>query len=140
MITLDAIADFLAKSRPDVIGQWPRDHLLGWIDFQARQGSIAVAGQHGAVNAVGIATRCQLPDMDDPWTQWDSKGDCLYVHQVMADSELGMQALLALMIARVPDWHSLRMFGFRHGRRVRITPEFLKRVWQRNQKAVLKDL
>jgi len=139
MVTLDSIADFLCQSRPTVIGQWPRGQLLGWLDFHARQGAVAVAVADGQIVGVGVGVRCEPGDMDDPWTRWNDRGACFYVHQIAATTHDGLLAVISLMTQRVPEWEKLRFAGHRHGRRVRCGQGFVRRIWQAKQRQALKE-
>lgn len=140
MVTIEVIAEFLAQSRPDVIGLWPRGQLVGWLEFQWRQGAVAAVLRDGQLVAVGVGVRCEPGDMDDPWTRWNPKGHFFYVHQLAATTQEGLLAVISLMTQRVPDWKSLRFAGNRHGRRMRASHRLVERIWKATHRQALKEM
>lgn len=131
MVTLEVMAEFLAARLPKTVGTWDRGVLLNWVAFHWAQRSLAVVAHGQQVLGMGIAVRCEAPDMDDHWNRWNDRGSCLYVHQLAAVTPDALKALMAMMAQRVPDWQSLRIYGFRHDRRRRVSPQFFARTWRR---------
>lgn len=132
MVTLEHLADYLAAKLPNTVGTWHRSELVNWLAHQWAQRALAVVVKDDSVvMGVGIAVRCEAPDMDDPWTRWNDRGNCVYVHQVAASTGEALCVLMAMLAHRIPDWESVRIYATRRERRVRLRRGTFTRRWRR---------
>ncbi len=135
MVTLEHIGAYLSAALPKTVGTWDRTVLHNWLAFQWAQRGLAVVTYRERIIGVAVAVRCEAPDMDDPWTPWNDRGNCVYIHQVAASSPVVLKALMSFLAHRLPEWESLRLYAFRHGRSRRIKPQLFARTWRKPLKA-----
>jgi len=128
MVTVPDLAQFLRTHLPKTVGQWPEATVLNWLEYHARQGAVAVTLAAGELQGVGIGVRCDPSDMDDPWTRWSPTGTCFYLYQVAAITRPALAQLILVLMAREPEIGKLKIFAWRHGRRVRINFETIEKM------------
>lgn len=135
MVTIENIADWMAAKLPHTVGTWNRGLLVNWLAHQwAKRAMAVVVHGQSKILGVAVAVRCEAPDMDDPWTPWNDRGNCLFVHHVATEHPEALRALMAMLVHRVPDWERLRIHATRRGRRVRVPHGVFHRTWRRGRR------
>lgn len=127
-LVLQALGYFCQTAGRACYGNWSPETLRDYLVFHSAQGTLAWVRDttSGPFNIIGCAVAWQCHERDlravppdrmfFDWQPDEPQGDTLFVADVVMTEWKALRSLLVALNRRFPNWNTLNIYTWRHGR------------------------